>query len=217
MARPVLLAVDDDPEVLRAVERDLRRQYASRFRVLRADSGEAALDSLRELKARNEAVALLLVDQRMPQVTGMKLLGQAMELYPDARRVLLTAYADTDAAIQAINQVKLHYYLLKPWDPPEQHLYPVLDDLLEDWEATVRPPFEGIRVVGTRWSPDAFALRDFLGRNQVPYQWLDAQAHFAAQGLRRRASRLRNCRSCCSPTALRSSSPPRATWPARSA
>jgi thioredoxin reductase (NADPH) len=183
MARPVLLAVDDDPEVLRAVDRDLRRQYASRFRVLRADSGEAALDSLRELKARNEAVALLLVDQRMPQVTGMKLLGQAMELYPDARRVLLTAYADTDAAIQAINQVKLHYYLLKPWDPPEQHLYPVLDDLLEDWEATVRPPFEGIRVVGTRWSPDAFALRDFLGRNQVPYQWLDAQAHFAAQGL----------------------------------
>src|SRR5688500_18073335 len=169
MARPVLLAVDDDPEVLRAVDRDLRRQYASRFRVLRADTGEAALDSLRELKARNEAVALLLVDQRMPQVTGMKLLGQAMELYPDARRVLLTAYADTDAAIQAINQVKLHYYLLKPWDPPEQHLYPVLDDLLEDWEATVRPPFEGIRVVGTRWSPDAFALRDFLGRNQVPY------------------------------------------------
>jgi thioredoxin reductase (NADPH) len=183
MARPVLLTVDDDPEVLRAVERDLRRHYGNRYRVVRADSGAVALETLRALKARDEPVALLLVDQRMPQMTGIGLLGQAMELYPDARRVLLTAYADTDAAIRAINEVKLQHYLLKPWDPPEQQLYPVLDDLLEDWEASFRPPFEGIRLVGTRWSPDAFALRDFLGRNQIPYQWLDAQAHLAAEDL----------------------------------
>src|SRR5467141_3126792 len=175
MAKPVLLTVDDDAEVLRAVERDLRRRYAERFRVLRADSGAAALEALRGLKRRNDSVGLLLADQRMPQMTGVEFLGQAMELFPNAKRVLLTAYADTDAAIRAINEARIHHYLLKPWDPPEEHLYPVLDDLLEDWQAGYRPVFEGVRVLGHRWSPRSYALRDFLGRNQVPYRWLDAE------------------------------------------
>src|SRR5271166_2193926 len=175
MAKPVLLTVDDDPEVLHAVERDLRRRYAERYRVLRADSGAAALEALKGLKRRGDSVALLLADQRMPQMTGVEFLGQAMEFFPDAKRVLLTAYADTDAAIQAINGAKIHHYLLKPWDPPEEHLYPVLDDLLEDWRASFRPPFEGMRVLGTRWSPQCYAIRDFLARNQAPYQWIDVE------------------------------------------
>jgi thioredoxin reductase (NADPH) len=175
MAKPVLLTVDDDAEVLRAVERDLRRRYAERYRVLRADSGAAALEALRGLKKRGDAVALLLVDQRMPQMTGVEFLGQAMELFPDAKRVLLTAYADTEAAIRAINDARIHHYLLKPWDPPEDHLYPVLDDLLDDWMGSFRPPFEGIRVLGTRWSPHSYAIRDFLARNQAPYQWIDVE------------------------------------------
>src|SRR5437763_12462873 len=133
MAKPVLLAVDDDPEVLRAVERDLRRKYGATYRILRAESGTAALEALRQLKLRDETVALLLVDQRMPRRSGVEFLGRAISLFPQSKRVLLTAYADTDAAIQAINAVHVDYYLLKPWDPPEQHLYPVLDDLLEDW------------------------------------------------------------------------------------
>src|SRR5712692_6275888 len=133
VAKPALLTVDDDAEVLRAVERDLRRRYGERYRVLRADSGHAALEALRGLKRRNDSVALLLVDQRMPHMTGVEFLGQATALYPDAKRVLLTAYADTDAAIRAINDARIHHYLLKPWDPPEEHLYPVLDDLLDDW------------------------------------------------------------------------------------
>ena len=176
MAKPVLLTVDDDQEVLRAVERDLRRRYAERFRVLRSDSGAAALEALKGLKKRGDAVALLLVDQRMPQMNGVEFLGQAMEIFPNAKRVLLTAYADTDAAIHAINDAKIQHYLLKPWDPPEEHLYPVLDDLLEDWQSSYRPAFEGVRVLGTRWSPQSYALRDFLGRNQAPYQWIDVEA-----------------------------------------
>jgi thioredoxin reductase (NADPH) len=175
MAKPVLLTVDDDPEVLRAVERDLRSRYAERFRVLRADSGSAAMEALKGLKRRGDAVALLLVDQRMPQMNGVEFLGQAMALFPSAKRVLLTAYADTDAAIHAINDAKIQHYLLKPWDPPEEHLYPVLDDLLEDWQGSYRPPFEGVRVLGTRWSPQSYNLRDFLGRNQAPYQWIDVE------------------------------------------
>ena len=175
MAKPVLLTVDDDAEVLRAVERDLRRHYADRYRVLRAESGATALEALRGLKKRNDAVSLFLVDQRMPQMTGVEFIGQAMDLYPNAKRVLLTAYADTDAAIRAINDAKIHHYLLKPWDPPEEHLYPALDDLLEDWRASFRPPFDGPRVLGHRWSPDSYAVRDFLARNQVPYRWLDVE------------------------------------------
>jgi len=195
MAKPVLLTVDDDAEVLRAIERDLRRNYADRYRVLRADSGQVALDTLRQLKTRNDPVALLLVDQRMPQMDGVGFLAEAMALFPDAKRALLTAYADTDAAIRAINDVKIHYYLLKPWDPPEEQLYPVIDDLLDDWSSSYRPAFEGIRVLGNRWSPRSYEIREFLARSQVPYQWLDIESadpetHRLAESLGEDASHL---------------------------
>src|ERR1700730_12587952 len=175
MAKPVLLTVDDDREVLRAIERDLRRKYAGDYRVLRAESGPAALEIIRELKVRNNAVALFLVDQRMPGLSGVEFLEQAVKLYPDAKRVLLTAYADTDAAIAAINEAGINHYLLKPWDPPEENLYPVLDELIEDWQATFPRQFEGIRVLGNRWSPASHNIKDFLARNHVPYQWLDIE------------------------------------------
>ena len=175
MAKPVLMAVDDDMEVLRAVERDLRNRYAERYRVVRANSGATALQALQGLKKRNEAVGLLLVDQRMPEMSGVEFIAKAIEVFPDARRVLLTAYADTDAAIQAINHAKIHHYLLKPWDPPEQQLYPVLDDLLDDWQAGHRLEFDGVRVLGHRWSPQAYGVRDFLARNQVPYRFYDVE------------------------------------------
>lgn len=175
MAKPALLAVDDDAEVLRAVDRDLRKHYAEHYRVLRADSGASALRALQGLKRRSEAVSLLLADQRMPEMSGVEFIRRAIDIYPDARRVLLTAYADTDAAIQAINEAKIHHYLLKPWDPPERQLYPVLDDLLEDWQASYRPAFSGVRVLGHRWSSRSYAVRDFLARNQVPYRWLDIE------------------------------------------
>src|SRR5919107_878570 len=175
MTKPVLLTVDDDAEVLRAIERDLRRKYAGEYRVLRAESGAAAMEIVRELKLRNNAVALFLVDQRMPGMSGVDFLAQAIELFPDAKRVLLTAYADTDAAIAAINEAGINHYLLKPWDPPEENLYPVLDELLEDWNAAFPPQFEGIRVLGNRWSPASHNIKDFLARNHVPYQWLDIE------------------------------------------
>src|SRR5438128_2219151 len=175
MPKPVLLTVDDDPEVLRAIERDLRSRYADRYRVMRANSGSAGLATLRELKARNNPVALLLADQRMPQMDGVNFLSEAMEMHPLAKRALLTAYADTNAAIDAINEARVHYYLMKPWDPPEEKLFPALDDLLHDWTATFRPPYEGIRVLGTRWSNRSYELREFLARNQVPYQWIDVE------------------------------------------
>ena len=184
MAKPVIITVDDNAEVLRAIERDLRRRYAERYKILRADSASEALAALRELKKRNEAVALFLVDQRMPVTTGVEFLGQAIELYPDARRVLLTAYADTDAAIRAINEAKIHHYLLKPWDPPEEHLYPVLDDLLEDWLADFHPPFEGVRVLGHRWSPESHGVRDFLARQHVPYRWFNVESNGQDQEVR---------------------------------
>jgi thioredoxin reductase (NADPH) len=176
MPRPVLLAIDDDPDVLRAVERDLRTRYSDRYRVMSADSGPGALDILGRLARRSEQVALLLADHRMPRMTGIEFLTAAIREFPDVRRVLLTAYADTEAAIGAINVVKLDHYLLKPWDPPDRNLYPVLDDLLDQWSATHRPPFEGIRVIGTRWSPRCYELRDFLARHQIPYQWLDIES-----------------------------------------
>ena len=175
MAKPVLLTVDDDREVLRAIERDLRRKYAGEYRVLRAESGSAALEIIRELKVRNNPVALFLIDQRMPEMSGVEFLEKAIELYPDARRVLLTAYADTDAAIAAINEAGINHYLLKPWDPPEENLYPVLNELLEDWQAAFHPQFEGVRVLGHRWSPASHNIKDFLARNHVPYQWLDIE------------------------------------------
>lgn len=173
MAKPVILAVDDDREVLGAVERDLRSRYRQSYRILSASSGTQALETARELKRRGALIALFLVDQRMPDMSGTELLTQLRVLYPETKRTLLTAYADTEAAIAAINEVGLDHYLLKPWDPPEQKLFPVLDDLLADWSAHATIPFEGIRVIGSRWSPSSFVTRDFLSRNQVPYQWVD--------------------------------------------
>ncbi len=176
MAKPALLTVDDDPEVLRAVERDLRREYGSSYRVLKADSGANALEALRQLKLKNDSVALFLVDQRMPHMSGVEFLEEAIKLFPDAKRVLLTAYADTEAAIQAINTARIDYYLMKPWNPPQENLYPVLNDLLEDWQADFRPGFEGVRVIGHRWSPLSHQVKDFLARNHIPYRWLDIEA-----------------------------------------
>jgi thioredoxin reductase (NADPH) len=183
MEKPVIVAVDDEPAVLGAVARDLRREYGKQYRVLRADSGIAALESLRRLKLRNEQAALFLVDQRMPRMSGVAFLEEAIELFPDAKRVLLTAYADTEAAIRAINEVALDYYLMKPWDPPEEYLYPVLTDLLDDWQAQFSPPFEGIRVVGHQLSARSHQVKDFLARNLIPYQWLDIEIDEEARRL----------------------------------
>ncbi len=183
MSRPILFAIDDDISVLEAVVQDLRRKYGATYRVLRAGSGQAALDTLRQLKVREEAVALLLSDQRMPGMTGVEFLEAAQAIYPEARRVLLTAYADTEAAIRAINTARIHYYLTKPWDPPEEKLYPVLDDLLADWNSGYQPRFEGLRVIGHRWSLRDHQLRSFLSRNHVPYRWLDAAASDDARTL----------------------------------
>src|SRR2546423_318539 len=169
--RPVLLAVDDDPEVLRAVDRDLRRRYADRYRVVRAESGASAIDALRRFEERGDPIALVVADQRMPEMTGVELLQQTMKLVPDAKRVLLTAYADTDAAIDAINKARIDNYLTKPWDPDQ--LYLSLDELLDDWQSSFVAPFEGIHVIGHRWSPKSHDVRDFLGRNLVPFKWLD--------------------------------------------
>jgi thioredoxin reductase (NADPH) len=175
MAKPILLTVDDDADVLRGIERDLRSHYGSQYRVLASDSPEASLELLNQLKLRSDNVALLLADQRMPKMDGVQFLKEAQEVFPEAKRALLTAYADTNAAISAINEAGINYFFLKPWDPPEEHLYPQLDDLLDDWQASYRPAFEGIRVLGTRWSPRCYELRDFLARNHVPYQWIDVE------------------------------------------
>src|SRR5437588_2478020 len=175
--RPAILAVDDDAGVLHAVVRDLRHRYADRYRVLQAGGGAEALETLRDARTRNLPVALIVADQRMPGIDGVSMLAEARPLYPDAKAVLLTAYADTDAAIAAINTVRLDYYILKPWDPPEDRLYPVLDDLLDDWALSYVPPFTGVRVVGHRWAPDSHTTRDFLARYQVPYEWLDIETN----------------------------------------
>ena len=183
MAKPVILAVDDEPEVLNAIERDLRHHFAAAYRVMKARSGAEALDATRQLKQRGTPVALFLVDERMPGMTGTEFLVEALRLYPDSRRVLLTAYADTQTAIAGINTVGLDYYLLKPWDPPEERLYPVLDDLLLDWLARVRPPFDGLRVAGTALSASSYLVKDFLSRSQVPYQWVDLDSDAAMRAL----------------------------------
>ena len=175
MAKPILLSVYDDSDVLRAIERDLRSNYGGVYRVIGSDSPEGALDLLKKLKVRNDSVALLLADQRMPHMDGVEFLKEATRLFPDAKRALLTAYADTTAAISAINQANINYFFMKPWDPPAEHLYPQLDDMLDDWQASYRPTFEGIRVLGTRWSRRSYELRDFLARNHVPYQWIDVE------------------------------------------
>ncbi len=175
MPKPVILAVDDDISVLEAVVQDLRRQYGERYRILRAGSGQAALDTCEQLKKRGDAVALIVSDQRMPGMTGVTLLEKTQVIYPDAKRTLLTAYADTEAAIQAINSARIHYYLTKPWDPPEERLYPVLNDLLEAWGSGHKPRYEGLQVVGLRWSAQDHEVRDFLSRHQIPFKWLDPE------------------------------------------
>ncbi|MEM9595801.1 MAG: FAD-dependent oxidoreductase [Acidobacteriota bacterium] len=183
MTRPAILTIDDDPDVLRAVARDLRRRYGKDYRIVRADSGAAGLRVLDELRERREPVALLLSDQRMPEMDGVTFLGHARRRQADSKRVLLTAYADTEAAIDAINRSQVDYYLMKPWDPPEERLYPILDDLLGDWHAGYRPPFTGVRLVGDRWSAQTHTLKDFMARNHVPYRFLDVEADAEAAEL----------------------------------
>lgn len=183
MPKPILLAVDDDPDVLAAIERDLRERYREDYLVLKARSGEEALAAARDALSRGRSIALFLVDQRMPGMTGTELLGEARKLFPDARKVLLTAYADIEAAIASINEIGLDHYLLKPWHPPEERLYPVLDDLLAAWSAQSRPAFEGIRLAGAQWSRQCYEAREFLARNHVPYQWLDVERDAATAEL----------------------------------
>lgn len=175
MNKPILFTIDDDPQVLRAVSRDLRSKYRSEYRILSTDSPKEALESLPDLKKKGETVALFLSDQRMPEMIGVEFLEQARKVFPDAKRVLLTAYSDTDAAIKAINEVQLDYYLLKPWDPPEEKLYPVLDDLLDEWHANFRPEFQGIKLVGYQYSPKSHTVKDYLSGNLIPYRWLDIE------------------------------------------
>ncbi len=177
MKTPIILAVDDDSAVLRALERDLRKQYRKDYRILTTLSANEALATLRELKTKQEVVALLLSDQRMPEMQGVDYLTIAKDIYPKAKRALLTAYSDIEAAIRAINDVGLDYYLAKPWDPPEEKLYPALNELLEEWQASYKPDFTGLRVLGYQWSPKSHIIKDFLTGNLVPYKWLDVQTH----------------------------------------
>jgi thioredoxin reductase (NADPH) len=183
MPKPVIFTIDDDVSVLNSVERDLRAHYGQEYRILPIDSAKAALRYLVKIKQRNETVALFLVDQRMPEMDGVGFLREAIRAFPQAKRVLLTAYADTQAAIESINEVGLDYYLMKPWHPPEERLYPILDELLEDWKAHVRLPYEGIRVAGALWSLSSHQVKDFLTRHQIPYQWLDIEKDSNARQL----------------------------------
>lgn len=182
--KPVIFLLDDDPEVLNAIQRDVRREFGKDYRIMRASTGTEALDALQQLKLRDDAVAMFLVDQRMPEMTGVEFLTEAIKLFPDARRVLLTAYADTNAAIQAINIINLDYYLMKPWDPPEENLFPVVRDLLDGWQRNFRPAFEGVRVLGNRWSAQTHNIKDFLARNRVPYRWFDVETQAGADLLK---------------------------------
>jgi thioredoxin reductase (NADPH) len=183
MAKPAILTVDDEPTVLNAIERDLRQKYGRDYRILKADSGAAALDALKQLQARGEVIAMFVSDQRMPNMSGTEFLEKAREIFPDAKKILLTAYADTQAAISSINQIGLDYYLMKPWDPPSDNLYPVIDDLLDEWKATAKLPYEGIRLAGALWSPESHTVKDFLARHLIAYQWLDVDTDPQAQAL----------------------------------
>src|SRR5262245_49217336 len=188
MSEPIIFVVDDDPQVLSAIRRDLKIRYQPDYRVLAASSGESALDTIRQLKTRGDAVAMLLTDQRMPGMLGVDLLARCREFYPLARRVLLTAYSDIKPAIRAINEVKLDQYLQKPWDPPEERLYPPVDEMLSAWQAEYRPEVTGIRIVGHPWSPRSHDIKDFLGCNLVPYRWLEANRDPEAEALMDAAS-----------------------------
>ncbi|MGB0178315.1 MAG: response regulator, partial [Owenweeksia sp.] len=181
MKNPIIIAVDDDPQVIRAVSRDLRKRYREEYRVVATDSANEALESLQEMKNQGLEVALFVSDQRMPEMLGVDFLEKAKKLYPRAKRVLLTAYSDTDAAIQAINEVQLDYYLMKPWDPPEEKMYPILDDLLEEWQSQYIPEFSGIRVIGYQFSPKSHKVKDFLAGNLFPYRWFDVETSEEAQ------------------------------------
>jgi thioredoxin reductase (NADPH) len=181
--KPVILAVDDEPQVLNAVALDLRRRFRADYRIMTAGSGAEALDAVRKLRHRGDLVALFLVDQRMPAMTGTEFLTEARKIHPEAKKVLLTAYADTEAAIASINQVALDHYLMKPWDPPEQKLYPIVGELLDSWSRAVRAPWDGIRVVGTLWSSGSHEAKDFLARNRIPYRWLDLEREQEARAL----------------------------------
>jgi len=183
MPKPIILTVDDEEGVRNAVERDLARHYRKDFRILKASSGAEALETIRQLRQRNDVIALFLVDQRMPEMTGTEFLAQACLEYPEARKVLLTGYADTEAAIAAINTIGLDHYLMKPWTPAEENLYPVLDDLISDWQATATLPYDGIRVAGTLWSASSHNIKDFLARSQIPYQFLDIERDAKARSL----------------------------------
>jgi thioredoxin reductase (NADPH) len=183
MAKPIILTVDDEIQVLNAIARDLRGHCGGDYRIMKANSGAEALDTLKQLKLRNAPVALLVSDQRMPEMSGTEFLSLAMGIFPETRKILLTAYADTEAAINSINEIGLDHYLMKPWDPPEQNLFPVIDDLLSDWLANVQHPYDGIRVAGTLWSPNSHKLKDFLSRNRIPYQWLDIEINSEAKAL----------------------------------
>jgi thioredoxin reductase (NADPH) len=175
------MTVDDEPQVLNAIERDLRQHFRKTYRIMKASSGQEAITAVQKLNQRGDTVALFLVDHRMPQMNGVEFLSEAKQFFPEARKVLLTAYADTEAAIASINQIGLDHYMMKPWDPPEINMYPVLDDLLDNWQSTARLPYDGIRVAGTQWSARCHDTKDFLARNRIPYQWLDIEKSAGAQ------------------------------------
>lgn len=183
MKKPIILTVDDELEVSNAIERDLRSQFGKDYKIIKTNSGKEALDTIRQLKQRNDQIALFLTDQRMPEMEGTEFLEEAIKIYPESRKVLLTAYADTNAAITAINKLGLDHYLMKPWDPPEEKLYPILTDLLDSWKANNRSPFEGVRVIGLPWDPASYQTKDFLARNNIPYQWLDLEKNEEAKSL----------------------------------
>jgi thioredoxin reductase (NADPH) len=175
MIKPAIIIVDDFPQILHKLQNDLEQKYSDHFRIIEAGMGQQALDQLKQMSLKNEPVALLLIDEQMPEMTGSEFLKEVRDLYPQAERILLITYADTHAAIQAIKDEQIDYYLMKPWDPPEERLYPALDDLLADWLASYHPPLAQLRVIDHRWSPRRHEIGDFLARNQVPYQWLDIE------------------------------------------